>query len=628
MKKKIKFISISAVTSTVYDDESTSQIKQDGFFAPFAIGLLHAYLNDDIEINEKYDIDETYIYENKNIDEYDEIINFEYDIFCFSNYMWNEKRHLKIAKKIKEKNLNSIIIFGGQSVQINPDQYTIDFLKKNNYIDILVHGQGEIILLEILKNIDNFENINNISYIKNNEIKINQIVKTKSTNLKKNISPYYPKFLFEHMKKYADESKKILVYLLETNKGCPFECTFCEWGKYIGNSLVKVNDFDFIKKEIEVIVKSMTNETMSKGIFIIDSNFGILKRDVDILNQIILNKKKYNIDMLYLSKCDSKIITEHSIKIEEIIQKENIGSHKILALQTSDQETLKNIKRPYVDKKKMVNIRNKKIEHGINGIEFIFGLPGGYNYQSFLNDLDYLINTHPYGYYQSYLCFAGVNTEISDKEYSNKWKIKTEIFPIFDKIKNVESGECIVETDSFSREDFAKMFKLNILIKLIKNDKPFNLLQNVIIYLQKNKIMNFSIFIEKFYYFIINNKRFTYKKIRNIFKYINMLSDGYYTNNENKKIKRKFFAMMIIKNFDLYLKDIIDFLKLEFNDIQLLNKLLKILRITILFRRVKGKIMLESSGWELYGMHGIYYSRIMNIDLKKIISNDIRRFFT
>ena len=374
--------------------------------------------------------------------------------------------------------------------------------------------------------------------------------------MKKNISPYYPEFLFKHIKEYADDNKKILTYLVETNKGCPFECTFCEWGKYIGNSLVKVNDLDFIKKEIEVIVKTMTNNTYSKGIFIIDSNFGILKRDVEILNEIILNKKKYEIDMLYFSKCDSKVVTEHSIQIENIIQKEKIGSHKILALQTSDLQTLKNIKRPYIDKTKMIDIRKKteiKIEHGINGVEFIFSLPGGYSYPLYLKDLDYLVDTNPYAFYQAYVCFAGINTEIMDIEYSNQWQIETEIFPIFDRENNVESARCIVATSGFSRQDFAKMFKLNILWKLIKNDKPFNILSNVIVYLHKKGIMNFSVFMEKFYDFIINNKTFIYKKNRNIFKYIDMLSTGYYTLHEDKKIKRKFFAMMAINNFDLYL---------------------------------------------------------------------------
>jgi len=641
MRKRIQFVSIISVTGTRYDDDDLSKIDYNAFFTPLAVGLLHAYLNSDPEIIDKYEIKENYIFENKKIEEYYQDIDYSCDIFCFSNYMWNQKRHIKIAKEIKEKKPSAIIIFGGQSIQINPDSYTLDFLKKNNHIDILVHGQGEIILSEILKNIDNLENINNISFIKNNKIITNKIVKMKSTDLRKEVSPYYPNFLFEHIKKYSDDNNKILTYLIETNKGCPFECTFCEWGKYIGNSLVKLNDLDFIKKEIEVIVKNMDPKKYSKGIFVIDSNFGILKRDVEILKEIILNKKKYGIDNLFFSKCDSKIITEHSLEIENIIQKEKISSHKILALQTSDLQTLKNIKRPYIDKTKMLDIRKKsknvitdRIKGGIkNGIEFIFSLPGGYSYELYLKDLDHLITTSPYGYYQSYICFAGINTEIMDVEYSKQWGIQTEVFPIFDTENNVESARCIVKTNAFSRQDFAKMFKLNILWKLIKNDKPFNILSNVIIYLHKNNIISFSNFMEKFYDFIVNNKTYIYKKNRNIFKYIDMLSEGYYTSHEDRKIKRKFFAMIAIQDFNSYVDNIIDFLKSEIKDDLLIKKILKILKITIMFRRIKGKIILETAGWEAYGMHGIYYSKIININLKKIMKrkltkHDIFKTFT
>lgn len=38
--------------------------------------------------------------------------------------------------------------------------------------------------------------------------------------------------------------------------------------------------------------------------------------------------------------------------------------------------------------------------------------------------------------------------------------------------------------------------------------------------------------------------------------------------------------------------------------------------------------MIESCGWELYGMHGIYHSRVINVDLKEIMKNDICKFFT
>ena len=68
----------------------------------------------------------------------------------FSNYIWNTQYNLALAKKIKAKFPECVILFGGHNVP--PDN---SFLEKYPFIDFLIHAEGEeafrSLLLELLK---------------------------------------------------------------------------------------------------------------------------------------------------------------------------------------------------------------------------------------------------------------------------------------------------------------------------------------------------------------------------------------------------------------------------------------------------------------------------------------------
>lgn len=629
--KKIFFIQLAGASGAInyhIDIKNNQRINLFPYFLPYSISQLHAYLLNCKEITDNYIINNNYLFYNDSnyntfLEKIDEDIDYSADIFCFSCYSWNLNFHLKLAKHIKQNKPNSLIIFGGQSIEINPTDFSKNFLITNNFIDILVHGFGEIVLQNILNNISDYSNVNNITFVKNKEIIINKIKKMNISDYKKNFSPFYPVNLFEPMlDKIKHKKNTVFSILFETNRGCPFECTFCEWGKDVGNAVWRLKDDDFIEKEIKAIfsMASKYKEYYIFGVFIIDSNFGLTKRDLEFYKIFIKYKNLYNFKNFGIAKQDSKIVTDHLVKIEEIANEAGTNFYKMVAIQTFNQETLKNIKRPYVDKTKIIKKRSafkKTRNHEKNRMEIIFSLPGKHTYENFIFDLNTLMDCDLFGVFFAYICYSGINTEINEPEYKEKYSIITEKIPEFDEFGKFSHQNGIVQTDSFTREEFKKMWKINILFTLIHQNKPYNILAQVIRYLHASNIIKLGNFMEKFYHYVISKNSFIGKKLRHVFLYIDLVADGYYSKNINKKIKQKFICHFINKNFNKYVDDINNFIKTSFEE-ELAKHLLKMISTTVKLNigtktYFKGDVLDTP---DVYGIHGIYYSKYLNITLE------------
>ena len=138
-----------------------------------------------------------------------------------------------IAKLVKKINPKIITLVGGTHATIKPSE----ILKDKNF-DLLIQGEGEYTILEIIKAIQQklpFDHIQNIGYRhKNNQIIINKrsLPISNLDNLPQPARHLLP------MNKYFQAAKKgrVIESMLEfgakrtsifTSRGCPFTCTFC-----------------------------------------------------------------------------------------------------------------------------------------------------------------------------------------------------------------------------------------------------------------------------------------------------------------------------------------------------------------------------------------------------------------
>ena len=192
---------------------------------PFSIAMLTAFLKRDEHISNSFEFKKSFIFRDK-IDEYVEQ-SLDADILLCSCYTWNWEITLHAAKEIKKRNPNCLIILGGPQV---PGR-TEGFFEKHPFVDILVHGEGELILFNIFKEYLNGKDFSQVKGLETKNFRNPPESRIDEEDLP---SPYLTNLIWELVDK--DDSEAWAVNW-ETNRGCPFACTYCDWGSAINSKV-------------------------------------------------------------------------------------------------------------------------------------------------------------------------------------------------------------------------------------------------------------------------------------------------------------------------------------------------------------------------------------------------------
>jgi radical SAM superfamily enzyme YgiQ (UPF0313 family) len=126
--------------------------------------------------------------------------------------------------------------------------------------------------------------------------------------------------------------------LLETNRGCPFSCTFCDWGSAT-QARVYTFDLDRLYREADWFA-----DHKIEYIFCCDANYGMLPRDLEIARYMAETKKRLGYPHA-LSVQNTKNATERSYQVQKILSEAGMNKGVTIALQSVDPMTLKSIKR-------------------------------------------------------------------------------------------------------------------------------------------------------------------------------------------------------------------------------------------------------------------------------------------
>jgi hypothetical protein len=159
---------------------------------------------------------------------------------------------------------------------------------------------------------------------------------------------------------------------LETNRGCPYACTFCDWGSLTYNK-VKIFNLERVYDELEWIGKNGLD-----FVSFTDANFGIFaERDSMIADKLIEVQKKYDNPKAYTIAWAKNQKREVVDIVRKLIYE---GGAKIglnLSVQTMDENTLDIIKRSNLEMNKIEEVFQMCEEFNIPlYTELILGLPG------------------------------------------------------------------------------------------------------------------------------------------------------------------------------------------------------------------------------------------------------------
>jgi hypothetical protein len=391
----------------------------------------------------------------------------EPDVFAVSLYVWNYNLGHKIAKWVKESWPNCLVITGGPHQYF---KYNNNWFRDHPYIDASLPGEcyGELCIQQILDNLDHnnkidFNTISDIVYPRGK-------ARDKFTS-SQHLSKQDKKHFDYQWSSFADQQKYILDFIncqkihfpnsktlavFETTRGCPYGCTYCDWGGGISTTVIK-KDQTALNKDLEFL--SSLNLSY---LYIADANLGIFgERDVDIIKSLVKFRKtfqtKFKIGYGGFAKTENKLdYIKQILTIDLAQQLSNSGEIKI-SMQSLDPTVLKNINRVNIDLDQQIKILSplsKKNKLPLY-VELILGLPG-MTLEKFYQELSILKKNKLSVMWFEWLILP--ETPAYDPEYKQKFKIFTISKNNGWSHHETESDrEIVIKTDSYSQDQYLQM---------------------------------------------------------------------------------------------------------------------------------------------------------------------------
>ena len=377
-------------------------------YLPYTVGLFQAYAEKYLKNKNKFEF-LLPIYKRIPVKIAVEQL-LESDISFFSTYVWNYKLSLEIAKKLKRKKPKILIVFGGPMV---PDNNTEDFLRSHPFIDIACHGEGEETFVSILENYNksNWSKIPSISYI-DEQGKLVQTQRSKRiSDLDKIPSPYIAG-VFDPLIKAHPEDEWLALW--ETNRGCPYSCSYCVWGAYADKKIYPFN-LERLNKEIDWF-----SNNKIEFVYCCDANFGILNRTVEIVNYFANKKEKHGYPKV-LSTQTAKIFTERIYQTYKTMTKTELNKGVALALQSVNPDTLRATKRKNISVDKFKEIQQRLASEKIETFtDIILALPNE-TYDSFADGVSIIIEKGQHNRIQFNNLSILTNAEMDNRVYQEKY---------------------------------------------------------------------------------------------------------------------------------------------------------------------------------------------------------------
>ncbi|MEQ8195247.1 MAG: cobalamin-dependent protein [Rhodospirillales bacterium] len=374
------------------------------------------------------------------------------DVVGFSSYVWNAQISLETARRIKEQRPETLIVFGGPQVPDQPEA----FLTENPFIDIVVLNEGEKIFLQILEGYPerNWPELPSVSFFDQDRNFVRNPNGSRMRDLEELPSPFLNGIFDTLLKQNPSEH---WIGLWETNRGCPFQCTFCDWGSATAAKLNKFEN-DRLFQEIDWFAKNRV-----EYIFCCDANFGILKRDIEIAEYVAKAKEKTGFPQA-LSVQNTKNATERAYSTQKILSDSGLNKGVALSMQSVDSHTLENIKRQNISLETYLELQRRFTRDKVETYsDLILALPGE-TYDSFTNGVNTLIETGQHNRIQFNNLSILPNAEMGDPEYIKKFgitTIKSEIINIHGSREELDDDvpeiqDLVVATHSMPLEDWRR----------------------------------------------------------------------------------------------------------------------------------------------------------------------------
>ncbi|QZY56343.1 B12-binding domain-containing radical SAM protein [Crassaminicella profunda] len=204
-----------------------------------------------------------------------EIYKGEFDIVCFSCYIWNISSTLAIVRNLKKVRPELTIVLGGPEVSFD----AVSLMEKERAIDHIIVGEGEETFKELMNLLVNnkgkLKEIKGITYRENS-----QVFKTIDRELIKDLGTIPPIYTAN-----LEEYKNKIIYY-ESSRGCPHNCRYCLSSTIKG---VRFFPLDQVKRDLGLFL-----EKRVKQVKFVDRTFNVKKsHSLEIMKYIVEHDNGY-----------------------------------------------------------------------------------------------------------------------------------------------------------------------------------------------------------------------------------------------------------------------------------------------------------------------------------------------
>lgn len=336
----------------------------NAYYLPYSAGVIWSYALADPWVRDNFECTDM-VWRRDAIEPLAQRIS-ECDIATFSTYVWNHQYNYALARRVKELNPSCLIIFGGPEPAITDP----DLFRKEPYMDLVICFEGEITFRNVMRAFPTgqYDDIPGLLINRNGEA-VNTGDAKRIESLAEIPSPYLSGVFDAIMAANPDVEWN---GTLETNRGCPFACTFCDWGSLTYNK-VKHFGLERVFEELEWMA-----EKKCGFISITDANFGMFpERDNLIADKIIEVQERYGYPKTFSVAWAKNQKREVVDIVKKLLNAPGFNQGLTLSVQSLDVDVLENIRRKNMEVNKLEEVFELCEQRNIpTYTELILGLPG------------------------------------------------------------------------------------------------------------------------------------------------------------------------------------------------------------------------------------------------------------
>ncbi|EPH46079.1 putative methyltransferase [Streptomyces aurantiacus JA 4570] len=304
------------------------------------------------------------------------------DVLAFSVLGWNFRAFGALAETFKQLNPAGWVVFGGTHVTGQAERVFHLF----PHVDVVVNGEGELTFRDLVRTLVEGASRPRLGHVAglswkeaDGTVRTNQD-RERITDLEVIPSPFLTGAidLLD-----ADGRFRYDVALIETNRGCPYKCSFCYWGGAVGQ---RVRSFsrERLRQELTLFAKLGVRTVAT-----CDANFGMFPADLELTEDLVEIKRTHGYPHAFESswaKNKSHVFFEIVRKLKDV----GLTSSFTLALQSLEPEALTTMGRRNMKVNEWHDLARRLAEDGLECCaELIWGAPGE-TVESFLRGYDEL----------------------------------------------------------------------------------------------------------------------------------------------------------------------------------------------------------------------------------------------